>query len=88
MSQGYREQYGFNSTVLYPVNLYVGRATTRRPSHEPRHPGDARKFHEAKQRGDSVVLWGDRIADTRVLHVEDCAERPPAVPRDTTRASR
>jgi len=74
MSQGYREQYGFNSTVLYPVNLYGPRDNVDlRTSHVI--PAMLRKFHEAKQNGDAeVVLWGDGSPTREFFYVEDCAE--------------
>src|ERR1044071_9436282 len=69
MSQAYRAQYGFNSTVLYPVNLYGPRDNSDlRTSHVI--PAMLRKFHEAKQNGDSeVVLWGDGFFRIAVPHV-------------------
>ncbi len=73
-SQGYRDQYGFNSVVLYPVNLYGPR-----DNFEPRTshviPAMLRKFHEAKQaRAAEVVLWGDGSPTREFFYVEDCAE--------------
>jgi GDP-L-fucose synthase len=73
-SAAYREQYGFNSVVLYPVNLYGPR------DHFDLHtshviPAMLRKFHEAKLRGErEVVLWGDGSPTREFFYVEDCAE--------------
>jgi len=73
-SAGYREQYGFNSVVLYPVNLYGPRDNfDLRTSHVI--PAMLRKFHEAKTRGDEeVVLWGDGTPTREFFYVDDCAE--------------
>lgn len=73
-SAAYREQYGFNSCVVYPVNLYGPRDNfDLHTSHVI--PAMLRKFHEAKERGDSKVeLWGDGSPTREFFYVEDCAE--------------
>src|SRR5437588_323224 len=73
-SQAYRQQYGFNSVVLYPVNLYGPRDNFDiRTSHVI--PAMLRKFHEAKQeRAAEVVLWGDGSPTREFFYVEDCAD--------------
>ena len=73
-SAGYREQYGFNSVVVYPVNLYGPRDNfDLQSSHVI--PAMLRKFHEAKKAGDAeVVLWGDGSPTREFFYVEDCAE--------------
>ena len=73
-SAAYRQQYGFNSVVLYPVNLYgPGDNFDLNNSHVI--PAMLRKFHEAKQSGASeVVLWGDGSPTREFFYVEDCAE--------------
>lgn len=73
-SAAYREQYGFDSAVLYPVNLYGPRDNF---DLESSHviPAMLRKFHEAKQKGlAEVVLWGDGSPTREFFYVEDCAE--------------
>ncbi len=73
-SQGYREQYGMNSVVLFPVNLYGPRDNF---DLESSHviPAMIRKFVTARNRGDAeVVLWGDGTATREFLYVEDAAE--------------
>jgi len=73
-SQGYREQYGMNSIVLFPVNLYGPRDNF---DLESSHviPAMIRKFVTARNRGDGeVVLWGDGTATREFLYVEDAAE--------------
>src|SRR5204863_5921491 len=73
-SMGYREQYGFHSVVLFPVNLYGPRDNfDLRTSHVI--PAMIRKFVSARERGDSeVVLWGDGSPTREFLYVEDAAE--------------
>ena len=73
-SAAYREQYGFNSVVLYPVNLYgPGDNFDLHTSHVI--PAMIRKFHEAKLgRHAEVVLWGDGSPTREFFYVEDCAE--------------
>jgi GDP-L-fucose synthase len=73
-SQAYREQYGMNSIVLFPVNLYGPRDNfDLQSSHVI--PAMIRKFVSARQRGDAeVVLWGDGSATREFLYVEDAAE--------------
>ncbi len=73
-SAAYREQYGFNSSVVYPVNLYGPRDNfDLQSSHVI--PAMLRKFHEAKLAGaPEVVLWGDGSPTREFFYVEDCAE--------------
>src|SRR5204863_8749035 len=73
-SMGYREQYGFHSVVLFPVNLYGPRDNfDLHTSHVI--PAMVRKFVSARERGDSeVVLWGDGSPTREFLYVEDAAE--------------
>ena len=73
-SQGYREQYGMNSIVLFPVNLYGPRDNfDLHSSHVI--PAMIRKFVSARERGDGeVVLWGDGSPTREFLYVEDAAE--------------
>jgi GDP-L-fucose synthase len=70
----YREQYGFNSIYLLPVNLYgPGDNFDPRTSHVI--PAMIRKFVEARDRGErNVVLWGTGRATREFLYVEDAAE--------------
>src|SRR6185503_4771708 len=73
-SQAYREQYGFNSVVLFPVNLY-GPRDNFDPHTSHVIPAMLRKFDDAKRRGDrEVVLWGDGTPTREFFYVEDCAE--------------
>ncbi|WP_455378668.1 GDP-L-fucose synthase family protein [Petrachloros mirabilis] len=73
-SQAYRQQYSFNSIVLFPVNLYGPRDNfDLKTSHVI--PALIRKFAEAKESGSkNVVLWGDGSPSREFLYVEDAAE--------------
>jgi GDP-L-fucose synthase len=73
-SQAYREQYGFNSIYLMPVNLYGPRDNF---DLETSHviPALIRKCSEAQDRRErQVTLWGDGSPTREFLYVEDCAE--------------
>src|SRR5260221_176323 len=73
-SQGYREQYGMNSVVLFPVNLYGPRDNF---DLETSHviPAMIRKCVVAREAGQTeVVLWGDGTPTREFLYVEDAAE--------------
>jgi GDP-L-fucose synthase len=73
-SQAYRQQYGFNSIYLLPVNLYGPRDNfDSRSSHVI--PALIRRFTEAQARGDGeVVVWGDGTPTREFVYVEDAAE--------------
>lgn len=73
-SQAYRQQYGFNSVVLFPVNLYgPGDNFDLTTSHVI--PALIRKCFEAKHGHHSeIVLWGDGSPTREFLYVEDAAE--------------
>ncbi|MBC8336054.1 MAG: GDP-L-fucose synthase [Anaerolineales bacterium] len=73
-SQSYRQQYGFNSIYLLPVNLYGPRDNFNL---ETSHviPALIRKAIEAQERGDKeLVVWGDGSPTREFLYVEDAAE--------------
>ena len=73
-SQAYRLQYGFNSIVLFPVNLYGPRDDV---DFELSHviPALIRKCIEAKERyADHIVVWGTGNPTREFLYVEDAAE--------------
>lgn len=73
-SAAYRAQYGFNSCVVYPVNLYGPRDNFDLGSSHV-IPAMLRKFVEAKAAGArEVVLWGDGSPTREFFYVEDCAE--------------
>ena len=73
-AQAYRQQYGFNAIVLFPVNLYGPRDNfDLATSHVI--PALIRKCAAAKEAGQaSVTLWGDGSPTREFLYVEDAAE--------------
>jgi GDP-L-fucose synthase len=73
-SQAYRQQYGFNSIFLIPVNLYGPRDNFNL---ETSHviPALIRKCLEAQDRGEAeVVVWGDGTPTREFLYAGDAAE--------------
>lgn len=73
-SQAYRQQYGYNSIFLLPVNLY-GPRDNFNPESSHVIPALIRKCVEAKQRADvEIVAWGDGSPTREFLYVEDAAE--------------
>lgn len=73
-SQSYRQQYGYNSIYLMPVNLYGPRDNFNL---ETSHviPALIRKAIEAGERGDQEILaWGDGSPTREFLYVEDAAQ--------------
>ena len=72
-SQAYRQQYGYNSIFLLPVNLY-GPGDNFDPESSHVIPALIRKFTEAVQNKVSVVeVWGTGKASREFLYVEDAA---------------
>jgi GDP-L-fucose synthase len=73
-SQSYREQYGFNSIFLLPVNLY-GPGDNFDPDTSHAIPAIIKKCVDAvRDRRDEIVLWGTGSATREFLHVDDAAE--------------
>lgn len=73
-AQAYREQYGMNAVVLFPVNLYGPRDNF---DLETSHviPAMIRKCRAAVATGASeVALWGDGSPTREFIYVEDAAE--------------
>ncbi|HUL50560.1 MAG TPA: GDP-L-fucose synthase [Gemmatimonadales bacterium] len=72
--QAYRQQYGFNSIFLLPVNLY-GPRDNFDPSVSHVIPALIKKCLDARDEGaDEIVVWGDGSATREFLFVEDAAE--------------
>ncbi|MCI0552074.1 MAG: GDP-L-fucose synthase [Anaerolineae bacterium] len=73
-SQSYRQQYGFNSIFLLPVNLYGPRDNfDLQSSHVI--PALIRKAVEAQTRGEKELpVWGDGSPTREFLYVEDAAD--------------
>ncbi|MBC6423292.1 MAG: GDP-L-fucose synthase [Hormoscilla sp. SP5CHS1] len=71
--QSYRQQYGFNSIFLLPVNLY-GPEDNFDPSSSHVIPALIRKVHEAQQRGEKTLpVWGDGTPSREFLYSTDAA---------------
>jgi GDP-L-fucose synthase len=73
-AQAYRQQYGFNTIYLLPVNLYgPGDNFNLETSHVI--PALVRKCIEAQERGDKeVILWGDGSPTREFLFAGDAAD--------------
>lgn len=72
-SQAYRQQYGFNSIYLLPVNLY-GPGDNFNPDSSHVIPSLIKKFIDAKHFGkSSVEVWGTGKASREFLYVDDAA---------------
>lgn len=73
-SQAYRQQYGFNSIYLLPVNLY-GPGDNFDPEQSHVIPALIKKMFDAKLEGrNEVIVWGTGKATREFLYVEDAAE--------------
>lgn len=73
-SQAYRQQYGFNSIFLLPVNLY-GPGDNFNPASSHVIPALIRKCLEAQEQGAAeIVAWGDGSPTREFIYVEDAAE--------------
>jgi GDP-L-fucose synthase len=72
-SQAYRQQYGFNSIFLLPVNLY-GPGDNFDPESSHVIPAMIKKFADAREAGAPMVtLWGDGSPTREFLYVADAA---------------
>jgi GDP-L-fucose synthase len=73
-SEAYRQQYGYNSVFLLPVNLYgPGDNFDPRSSHVI--PALIRKCVDATESGrGQIEVWGDGTATREFLYVDDAAE--------------
>ncbi len=73
-SQSYRQQYGFNSIFLLPVNLY-GPGDNFNPASSHVIPALIRKCVQAVDEGQTRIdVWGDGSPTREFLYVEDAAE--------------
>jgi GDP-L-fucose synthase len=74
MCQHYRAQYGLMYHSAMPTNLY-GPGDNYHPENSHVIPALIRRFHEARERGDSAVtIWGSGTPRREFLHVDDLAE--------------
>jgi len=73
-SQAYRQQYGFNSIFLLPVNLY-GPGDNFDPHSSHVIPALIKKCFDAiDNRSNSLAVWGTGAATREFFYVEDAAE--------------
>ncbi|MCL0050601.1 GDP-L-fucose synthase [Dehalococcoidia bacterium] len=73
-SQAYRQQYGFNSIYLLPVNLY-GPGDNFDPEYSHVIPALIKKVFDAKDKKEKrIIVWGTGKATREFLYVEDAAE--------------
>jgi len=73
MSQAYRQQYGFNSIYLIPVNLYGPGGDNFHLNTSHVIPALIRQMVSAKKSGTDITLWGTGAASREFLYVDDCA---------------
>ncbi len=72
--QAYRQQYGFRSIYLLPVNLY-GPRDNFDPKASHVIPALIKKCVDARDEGaPDIVVWGDGTPTREFLYVEDAAE--------------
>ncbi|HSW90190.1 MAG TPA: GDP-L-fucose synthase [Patescibacteria group bacterium] len=72
--QAYRQQYGFNSIYLLPVNLY-GPGDNFDPGSSHVIPALVKKFVDAKEKKKkTVTVWGTGTPTREFLYVEDAAD--------------
>jgi GDP-L-fucose synthase len=73
-SQAYRQQYGFNSICLFPVNLY-GPRDNFDPESSHVIPALIKKCIDAIYNNkDEIIVWGTGRASREFLYVEDAAK--------------
>jgi GDP-L-fucose synthase len=73
-SQAYRQEYGYNSIFLLPVNLY-GPRDNFNPQSSHVIPALIKKCVDAVENNSAhIEVWGDGSASREFLYVEDAAE--------------
>ena len=73
-SQAYRQEYGYDSIFLLPVNLY-GPRDNFDPASSHVIPALIKKCVEARASGaDEIIVWGDGSPTREFLYVEDAAD--------------
>jgi GDP-L-fucose synthase len=74
LCQHYRAQHGLLYHSAMPTNLY-GPGDNYHPENSHVIPALIRRFHEARERGDSsVTIWGTGTPRREFLHVHDLAD--------------
>jgi GDP-L-fucose synthase len=72
-AQAYRQEYGFNTIYLLPVNLY-GPGDNFNPASSHVIPALIKKCIDAQEAGeDHIVAWGDGSPTREFLYVDDAA---------------
>ncbi len=73
-SQAYRQEYGYNSIFLLPVNLY-GPGDNFDPKSSHVIPALIKKCFDAIRAGEKeIIVWGNGTATREFLYVEDAVE--------------
>ena len=73
-ADAYRQQFGLNSTILFPTNLY---GPTDNFEHTTSHviPAIILKVYNAlREKSNKIILWGDGSPSRDFLYVEDAAK--------------
>lgn len=73
MCEAYRDQYNCNFISVMPTNLY-GLNDNYHPQNSHVLPAMIRKFHEAKEKGEEVTLWGTGSPFREFLYADDLAD--------------
>ncbi len=73
-SLAYKEQYNFNSIVVFPTNLY-GPNDNFDDNTSHVIPALIKKIHNSKKENkDSIIVWGDGTPTRDFLYVDDAAD--------------
>lgn len=73
-SQAYRQQYGFNSIFLMPVNLYGPRDNFDPKTSHVISALIKKCFDAIKNNEKEIIIWGTGKATREFLYIEDAAE--------------
>jgi GDP-L-fucose synthase len=74
LCEAYRDQYGCNFISVMPTNLY-GIGDSYHPQNSHVLPALIRRFHEAKENGDTTVtVWGSGTPKREFLYADDLAD--------------
>lgn len=71
--QLYRQQYNIDAICAMPTNMY-GLNDTYDLESGHMIPGLIKKFLDAKEKGNSITLWGSGTPRREALYSEDCAD--------------
>ena len=73
-ADAYRQQFGLNSTILIPTNLY-GPTDNFEPTTSHVIPAIILKVYNAlREKSNKIILWGDGSPSRDFLYVEDAAK--------------